>query len=33
MRPVLYAAVFAAVLMGGLFYAVLAIANDPVADW
>lgn len=33
MRPILFGAVFAAVLMGGLFYAVLAIANDPAADW
>ncbi len=33
MRAVLFAAVFVAVLMGGLFYGVVAIANDPVADW
>lgn len=33
MRHLAFAAVFAAVLLGGLFYGVLAIANDPVADW
>lgn len=32
-RAVLTGVVFSAVLLGGFFYAVLAIANDPVADW
>ncbi len=33
MRPILAVFVFAAVLLGGIFYGVLAIANDPAADW
>jgi hypothetical protein len=33
-RQLAFAAVFAAVLMGGCFYAVLAIVNDDsAADW
>lgn len=33
-RGIFYATVFAAVLLGGFFYAVInTLADDPVADW
>ena len=33
MRYAAAASCLAVLIVGGIFYAVLAIANDPVADW